>query len=166
MFLIRTVLLFVGGDTEADVGGDLGAGYDDTDVSFKLLSLQGLTAFFMMFGLVGLAMSRQSGLNEFWSVTGGFVAGTITMAIIGQIFVSMKKLQFDGTLNMANAVGEEGTVYLTIPADGTGKARIAIQEHLKVFDAVPANKEEIKTGEQIKVVKVISGNILVVEKAR
>ena len=46
--------IHIAGDIHADVSGDHAA----ADMSFKLLSVQGLTSFFMMFGLVGLALLK------------------------------------------------------------------------------------------------------------
>ncbi len=185
LFLIRTILFFIGGDADSEVDGDFDfdgdididadidfdgdidvsdIGHLDGAASFHIFSLHGITGFFMMFGLVGLAMSKQSNLSAAISVLGGLVAGVITMWIVAKIFMSMKKLQSDGTLNLRNAVGQEGTVYLNIPAEGTGKVQVVVQERLKIFNAVSAKKEEIKTGENIKILKVVSGNIFVVEK--
>jgi len=186
LFLIRTVLFFVGGadvdadiDADIDVGGDIDFAGDvdfdgevdvsdvshiDSSTSFHIFSLHGITGFFMMFGLVGLAMSKQSNLSPALAVAGGLVAGILTMWLVAKIFAGMKKLQADGTLKLTNAIGKDGTVYLTIPAGGTGKVQIVIQESLKIFDAVSEKKAEIKTGENVKVKKIISGNILVVDK--
>jgi len=183
LFLIRTLLFFVGGDADSDVDGDFDGdvdidgdidfdgdidasdmGHIDSAASFHIFSLHGITGFFMMFGLVGLAMSRQSNLTPAIAVGGGLVAGVFTMWLVAKIFMGMKKLQSDGTLNIKNAIGADGTVYLNIPGDGTGKVQVVVQESLKIFNAVSANKEEIKTGENIKVINVISGNILVVRK--
>jgi len=186
IFLIRFALLLFGGigdvdmdadagvDMDADLGdmdagdGDIGTGDTglDTDAaaSFHLLSLQGVTGFFMMFGLIGLTMMKQSGLGELLSIAGATCAGVATMFIIAKVYSLMKRLQSSGTLNLRNAIGSEGTVYLNIPADGPGKVRIVIQNGLKVFDAVSENKTDIKTDERISVVKVISGNVLVVKK--
>jgi len=181
LFLIRTVLFFIGGDADTEIDGDFDsvgididgdiefAGDDishiDSAASFHIFSLHGITGFFMMFGLIGLAMSKQSNLGPAISVLGGLIAGVFTMWLVAKIFMSMKKLQSDGTLNLKTAIGKEGTVYLNIPAEGTGKIQIIIQERLKIFNAISDKKEEIKTGENIKVIKVISGNIFVVEKA-
>ena len=179
LFLIRTVLFFVGGDADSDIDGDFDGDIDidgdidfdtsglehiDSAASFHIFSLHGITGFFMMFGLVGLAMSRESSFTPLVAVSGGLVAGVFTMWLVAKIFMSMKKLQSDGTLNLKNAIGKDGTVYLTISADGIGKVQVVVQESLKVFNAVSAKKEEIKTGENIKVIKIISGNIFVVEK--
>jgi len=186
LFLIRTILFFIGGDTDSEVDGDFDVdadididadidfdgdvdaseiGHLDSAASFHIFSLHGITGFFMMFGIVGLAMSKQSNLSAAISVSGGLVAGVFTMWLVAKIFMGMKRLQSDGTLNLKNAIGKEGSVYLNIPAEGTGKVQVVVQERLKVFNAVSAKKEEIKTGENIKVIKIISGNIFVVEKA-
>ena len=168
--VIRLILQFVGGDSDIDgdadidIDTDADAGGGDSDVSFKLLSFQGLTAFFMMFGLVGLALLRQSGWDPTRAIIVAFAAGVATMWVIKQLFVYAAKMQSSGTMHIEKAIGREGTVYLTIPTTGTGKARITLQNHLKVFDAISEGEQEIKTGERVRVVRVVSRNILVVEK--
>jgi len=101
LFVLRTLLMFVGGgfsddalDAALDASGDepLGDHSADGDASFKLLSLQGLTAFFMMFGLVGLALLRTT-LPPSISVIGGTAAGLITFWVLSLIFSQMKRLQ-------------------------------------------------------------------------
>lgn len=169
LFLIRMVLFFLGGFGEADADGGVDAG--DVDVgdafeavaSFQLVTLQGLTAFLMMFGLVGLALLK-SDTGNIVATLGAGAAGAVTLVIVGKIFSSLLALQSSGTLDMRNAVGQEGTVYLGIPADGTGKAQVTVQERLMVLDAVSEGREELKTGERVKVVRVIGGRTLSVEK--
>ena len=73
-------------------------------------------------------------------------------------------MQADGTIQLDNAVGQEGSVYLTIPEGGSGQVRVTVQGALKIFDAVSESGGEIPTGENIKVTKVISGSTLVVRK--
>ena len=175
LFMIRLVLQFVGGDTDMDVDGDIDIDVDmdgdidadaggDSDVSFRLLSLQGITSFALMFGLVGLAMMRQSGRNAIWALVAATVAGSATFWLMQWIFNKAKVLQSSGNIKMKNAVGKEGDVYLTIPSHGTGKARVSIQDHLKVWEATTNSNQEIKTGERVRVTGVVSGNVLVVEK--
>jgi membrane protein implicated in regulation of membrane protease activity len=198
LFVIRMVLLFIGGsadiDTDVDIGGDVDFGGDvdidmevdvdvdadvgveadvgdgevalqDSTASFRLLTFQGLTGFFMMFGLVGLALTRQTKVSEPWAIVGAFIWGLLTLWVIAKMFQFMKSLQSSGTIDMRNAVGQEGTVYLTIPAGGTGKAQVAIQDRLRVLDAVTQDGEKLKTGEPIRVVRVKGDNVLIVERA-
>jgi len=183
LFIIRLVLQFMGGDFDADAAdgidgidgldgvdgldgadADFDADVGDTDYSFKLISFQGLTAFFAMFGLVGLAMLKQSGLSPAHSVMGGLAAGVATVWVMKKIFEMAMTLQSSGNIKLKNAIGAEGTVYLTIHAGDTGKVRINIQNHLKVLNAKCGSDEEIKTDEPVRVVRVMSGNILIVEK--
>ena len=171
LFILRLGMMFIGGgisddglDAALDAGDtNLDVDHGDADSSFKLLSVQGLTSFFMMFGLVGLALLRAN-LPVLLTIVGGTLAGLITVAVTGVIFTQMKRLQTEGTIRIQNTVGSEGTVYLTIPAEGTGKAQVVVQNRLKIFDAASKYHEQIPTGESIRVVEVASGNILVVEK--
>jgi len=179
MFVVRVVLQFIGGMGDAgdvDAGGMDAGGVDgdgdfvgDThaaasDHSFTVLSFQGLTAFFMMFGLVGLAIHRQTPYGALASLLGGLAAGAVTVWIIGHIFLSMRRLQADGTLNFENAVGQEGRVYLRIPSGGTGKVEVGVQGRLQVLDAVSDAQAQLETGERVRVVRVVRGNVMVVEK--
>jgi membrane protein implicated in regulation of membrane protease activity len=172
LFLLRLVTMFLGGglsddglDSALDGGGaELTGDHAEADTSFNLLSLQGLTSFFMMFGLVGLALLK-AGLPVGLTVIGGLVAGLVTVAVTGLIFTQMKRLQTDGTVNIENTIGREGNVYLGIPKNGTGQVQIIVQGSLKIFDAVSKNKTMIATGEKVQVVGVASGNTLVVEKS-
>lgn len=153
----------LGGDLHGDLGDTGDVDHASTDFSFKFLSLQGLTAFFMMFGLVGLALLR-SNLWPVISIGGGLFGGLFTVWIIGLIFTAMGKLQSSGTIQIKNAIGQQGSVYLNIPAAGSGQVQVAVQGSLKIFDAVSADKKKINTGEKIKVINVIDNKTLVVTK--
>ena len=178
LFLFRLVLMFLGHAGGADVDGHVdvdalhdidGADFDgthdfsDSDVSFKLLSLQGITAFFMMFGLVGWAMVRQGHYHPILPIVCGTGAGLATVWIMKAIFEFAGKLQSSGNLNLQNAVGQTGVVYLTIHPDSGGKVQISIQNRLSILDAVSESNEDIKTGDTVRVIKVTAGR-LVVEK--
>jgi len=171
-------MMFVGGgdtDFDGDVGDvdidvdadmDVDTEIDDAgpDLSFRFLSFQGLTAFFAMFGLVGLAMMRQSNQEELRSLAAALVGGFITVWIMKFLFKKAGVLQSSGNIRMQNAVGAEGDVYLNIPAGGIGKARIRVRNHLKIWDARADGDQNIKTGERVRVNRVVNGNTLVVRK--
>jgi hypothetical protein len=166
LFLLRVMMMFMGGsvsDDTIDSALETGGDHADADISFKLISVQGLTSFFMMFGLVGLALLKAD-LPVFVTVLGGMLAGLVTVAITGLIFTQMKRLQTEGTIHIQNTIGTQGNVYLTIPKNGTGQVQIIAQGSLKIFDAVSSNKNVIATGEKVQVVGVAGGNTLIVEK--
>ena len=164
---IRLVMQFMGVDHDADPTAEapvnMDAHHADSDIGFKFLSLHGLTAFFMMFGLVGLALSRNragAGL----SVAGAVAAGVASVWLISKIFSSLVGLQSSGTLDLANAVGKEGVVYLHIPPGGTGKVQIEIQNRLTTLDAVAEDREALATGTRVRVTAVAGGEVLRVRK--
>jgi len=180
LFLLRTIMLLVGGglgggEFETDFDGDLHIDHDvlsgvdhtdtfaDTDFSFKLLSMQGLTAFFMMFGLVGLALVKAN-VATILTIIGGGIAGLFAVWLISIIFSQMKRFQSDGTLRIQNAIGQNGSVYLAIPAKGTGQVQVSVQGRMRIFDAVSSDGKKIATGEKIRVTEIINNNTLSVEK--
>lgn len=166
IFIVQFILQFVGGDANADLGVDSDFGIDssliDSDIGFRLLSLHGLSAFFMMFGLVGLASYRQSQAGVVLSIVGAIVAGIVSVWVIGKLFQTAARLQSSGTLKTREAIGSTGTVYLTIPEKGTGRVTINFKNHLREFDASSKTGGELPTGTPIRVVRV-NANILEVE---
>lgn len=194
LLVVRLILQFIGGDSGVhhDLGGpvdihtdfgsgpvhdvsgnihdaggnvhDPGAHSSEAYLSFKILSFQGLTAFFMMFGLVGLAMMRQTEQGAIPSLLAAVVAGLGTVWVIGLIFREAGTLQSSGNIDLRNAVGLVGETYLTIPPGDIGKVRVTIQERLRIYDAVAIDKAEIKTGQRIRVVDVTPQDMLIVER--
>jgi len=188
LVLIRLVLMLMGGDGDGDVGdvgdvdvgdmdvgdvdvGDVDAG--DADIgdvdhgalsSFHVLSLQSISGFLLLFGLVGLAVNRIEGAGSVWAVLAGGVAGIAMIWILGFLMAGLKSLQSSGTLNLKAAVGVEGKVYLRIPPDGMGKVEIPLQGGMSIFDARSDDKETIPSGERVKVTAVAAGNVMVVRK--
>ena len=58
-------------------------------------------------------------------------------------------------MEISNAVGKTGEVYLTIPPSlsGTGKINVDLQGTLTELDAMTENDTPIKTGAKVKVVR-------------
>jgi membrane protein implicated in regulation of membrane protease activity len=164
---IRFVLLLFGlhdgdvGDGTVD-GSDLDGHHADSDVGFKLLSLQGITSFLMMFGLVGMAFYHESRMGMLVSMIGGLAAGLASVWVIAKMFRMVVRLQSSGTISIESTVGAQGKVYLTIPANGTGRVLISVRNSLREYDASSQDKQPIGTGKPVRVVWV-DGNVLVVE---
>ena len=165
---IRLVMQLIG------IGHDDGGGFDtgghdfdshhaDSDVGFKVLSLHGLTSFLMMFGLVGLALYRQSRMGSFISIVGAFAAGLISVWIIKKLFSLILKLQSSGTISIDSTVGAQGRVYLKIPEKGTGRVLVNVNNSLREYEAASSDEKEISSDTPIRVIWV-DGNVLVVER--
>jgi len=158
-----------GADVDAAHGADADHAADaheiHADGGLRLLTFQGLTAFAMMFGLAGFSISRSSGLGSVVTLGIGILAGMLGMWVLAKGFAIMRSLQSSGTMSLYDAVGEEGSVYLTIPPGGTGKVRVAVSGRLQVIDAVSSEDEELKTGDRVVVTKVSQASVLAVKKA-
>jgi hypothetical protein len=178
LFIFRMIMMLMGFGHH-DVGGDAGDASDaggvdmhggdmhhdlaDSDLSFKTLSMQGITAFIMMFGLVGWAMLAQSRSSPFLAIIVAMVAGSVMVWIIKKIFQLASTFQSSGTLDLNKAVGQQGNIYLTIHPGQIGKVQVIVQERMMVLDANSNSEEELKTGE-IVIVTEVNNNILTVER--
>jgi len=169
LFLLRSVLMVMG------LGGEIhhhGADVDMSDAShgdspvaaLKLITIHSMTAFLLMFGLVGYLMLQNAKTTGFTVIIAA-LAGVLTMVIIAKIFQSSRKLQSDGTIYPQDIVGIEGSVYLVIRPGGVGKVQLTVRDALKVFDARAKDPAvEIKTGQRVKVVE--AADVLLVEQTK
>lgn len=158
ILVLRTLLMLTGIGADHDVPHDDGSG----DAGTRPLSIQGLSAFGMMFGLVGLALLRESDVPDSAALTIALLAGALAMWGIAQAFRLMSRLQSSGTLDLDHAIGAEGVVYLTVRPGKGGQVQVALQGRLGIYEARCDQDREIATGEGIRVVDVRSG-VMVVE---
>ena len=78
------------------------------------------------------------------------------------IFTKVKGLAQVNELNLSNAIGKIGKVYLTIPENSVGEIQVSFQGSMKNIKAVSLSGEKIPAFTEIKVSSVRDG-ILVVE---
>ena len=162
LFLLWFVLLMVGGVASDIFDGLFDIQIGDTDLSFKALTFQGLSAFLMMFGLIGLMISEMNAPQAL-SIIGGLVAGGFSMWVVSKLFDTFKQLEQDQTMDLNNATGSTGTVYLRIPASGEGQIQITFQGAMRTMDAISRDSVEIPTGALIEVVDNIADTLRVRE---
>lgn len=161
LFFIYFILFMIGGIVDGAIEGIFDVDIDmDSAFVFEMITLQGIIAFIMMFGLVGLGVS-QSDASSLVAIGAGTGAGLISMYIMGQIFKLFKSMEDDGTVDYTNSLGAKGTVYLTIPKDGQGQVQVTYQDALRTSPAISQDGSEIKTGTFIEVVDNL-GQILIV----
>lgn len=166
LFLIRFGLQLIGIDGETDTDLDIDtdvdvSDFEDSDLSFKLLSIQGLTAFFMMFGYVGLTFSKSLKTNGIVSIISATIAGLISVWIISKIFNAAKKLHSSGTIKTDSFINQEGIVYLTIKENSIGKVNVTIGNRSREYSAKSLDGKEIPTDTPIKVIRS-EGELLIV----
>src|SRR5690554_2798937 len=170
IFVLQSVFTFLdlgeGFDLDSDFDGEI-----DGDLStsiglpFKLFTVRGIIGFFMLFGWSGFLFSK-NGLNFYLTFILSLLCGSLMMLIISLIYYFVEKLGESGNISLKDTVGKEGQVYIPILKgnSGTGKVSIIINESLKELDAI-TYKEELKSGDIVKVVDVVNDKI-VVEKEK
>ena len=165
IFTVMLVLTFLGGDLEDGGGADSDIDADD-GIGFQFFTLKNLVGFFTVFAWTGLACI-DSGLGIPTTVIISVICGMVIMAIMASLFYMMGKLVGSGTLNIDNAIGGVGEVYLPIGKNksGFGKVQISIQGGLRTLQAMTEDDEDLPVGTIVDVQKVINNQILVVVKS-
>ena len=165
IFVVIFALTFIGvGDTdmEADIS-DINA--DDGGVGFQFFTFKNVIAFFTIFGWTGIVCIDNQ-MSSTATITISIIAGLLMMVLTSLLFYWMGKMAESGTLKIKNAIGVVGEVYLPIGANRSeiGKIQIKVQGSLRELEAITDANEELKTNTLIKVLKVVSDELLLVEK--
>lgn len=169
ILVLRLVMMLVGLDQgDAAAGADVSLDLDHDGVldngsngGVNFLSLQSIAGFFTMIGLVGMGLLQVNAAPAL-SLLGALAAGALTAWVTGFIFLKMQRLQSEGTLVISNAIGQVGTVYLTIPENASGVVTVSVQGAMRSLDAVAEHGKSIPTGSIVRVVGITAGKILVV----
>lgn len=167
VFLIQTIMTFVGLGTDADVdAGPMDSSIDSMeDGSLSgVFSFRNLINFLLGYGWAGALL--------FSSIEKGWLLQVVAIAV-GLVFVlafvfmfrQVMRLSHDGSFKMSEAVGLKADVYLRIPASrsGRGKVQVSVKGSVHEVDAMTDRSEEIATGAQVKIVKVLGDDLLLVE---
>ena len=132
LFIIQTIMTFVGldsgGDVDVDTGVDSGFHIDSP---FDLFTVRNMINFLLGFGWTGVS---------FYNVINSLVWLNLLAIIVGLVFVALfflivkqfMKLSVDNTFKISDAVGKTADVYLSIPAAKSGKGKI----HVSVAGAI------------------------------
>ncbi|HEU5134630.1 MAG TPA: NfeD family protein [Steroidobacteraceae bacterium] len=157
IILVFRLILTIAG---LDHHGGADAVHVDSDDGFQALTIQGISSFFAMFGVVGYTLYHNAALGMVLALSGAIAAGVVSVWIVHKIFRSMLRLQSSGTVSLFAAVGSEGSVYLTVGKDG-GRVQINFANRLREFEAVSADGATIPTGTPIRVQSVTANTLVV-----
>lgn len=147
-------------DTHGTEGQEI---HDSTaDAGLRLLTIRGLVAFFAVGGWAGVA-SVGAGLHPALASVIALAAGLGALLLIAWIIKLMMSLQSSGNLDIRNAVGLIGDVYLGIPGSmqGSGKITIILQGRSTELDAITDEPAGISTGSQARVVDYRGDRVIV-----
>jgi hypothetical protein len=124
-----------------------------------LLSVRTISAGALLFGAIGMWL-RASGIPLLFTFPAALLAGGA--AAVGTAFLTRQMMRFEssGSLQLENAVGQPGTVYLPIPPQqqGFGKVHFALQGRTVELRAVSRENNLLPTGASIIVVSVVDND--------
>ncbi len=180
IFIIQTILTFIGADADAtgldgadlDAGGmdaaDLGGDIPDSGHGSggNIYTFRNLINFLLGFGWTAILL-RDSVQSNVLRIILAIAVGVGLVALVMYLFRLLGKMQQSGNINVfKSAIGCQGTVYLTIPAarTGEGKVQISINTAVREYNAQTEEDSPIPTGTPIKVVEVINDSTLLVER--
>ncbi|HHB79534.1 MAG TPA: hypothetical protein ENK85_09915 [Saprospiraceae bacterium] len=187
LFLLQTIMTFLGmdshGDVDVDTGGDVDIDFDGdlegdletdggdgghfgVDHDFRVFSIRSIIAFFTFFSWGGILILN-AGLSIYLAILVGLGFGLSAMFFVAWVLFKVANLTEVGTEDLSLAIGQTGEVYIPIPRERTGKGRIQIiiSQGIKELDAI-TNDTRISTGEKVIVLDILPDNVLIVERKK
>ena len=168
IFIIETVLTFIGADVEMDMDTDFDVpdGGFEGDPSMNLYTFRNLVNFLLGMSWTAILLQEQIASKALLMII-AFAVGALLVFAVMMMFKGLSKMQQSGNIDVyKSAIGCNGKVYLTVPAErkGTGKVQININNSVREYDALTDSEDDLKTGTSIKVTEVLDTNTLLVEE--
>ena len=133
-------------------------------VDFKLLTVRSILAFFTLFFWAG-ALYLTNGTPVPWSFSYALLWGMVAMVSVAFALYLLQRMVETGTPNLATCVGTRGVIYLDIPADGAGEARVLVSGAISCVKARSARGQPIKAGTPVRVTRALGSTTIEVEPA-
>lgn len=164
VFIIQTILTFLGSDAADGIGADFSGHLEDTHAPFQLFSLRNLVNFLLGFSWTGISCSKVIE-NHSVLMTVSVVVGLIFISLYFFVLNQVQKLSEDNSFKINDTVNQTANVYLTIPENkkGTGKIMISVKGSFRELEAITAEDKKIETGSVVKVVSVEGKSLVVVK---
>ncbi len=167
ILIIQMVMLLFGLGDDSDMDfddGDIG----DTDIGdgdgLTLFTVKGIVAMLCIMGWTGVIFLGTD-MNRALAYVLAFLCGAATLVIMAYVMRAILKLQSSGNIDVGNAVGKVGQVYIPIKPSGSasGKVNITVQGQYSEFSAITTADRVLPTGSYVRVVAVDEAGTLVVE---
>ena len=163
VLVIQTVIMLFGFGDDGD--GDI----DDTDLGdagdgLVIFSIKGIVAMLCILGWTGVIFLG-TGMNHVLAIFLAFICGIAALIAMAFIMKAMAKLQSSGNIDVGNAIGKVGQVYIPIKPSGSaqGKVNLTVQGTFTEFAAITMLDTTIPTGSYVRVVAVDETGTLLVE---
>jgi len=164
IFLVQMVLTLIGMDSsDMDVDFD-GANTMDLGGGLNLFTIKNFIGFLVGFGWAGVCFYN-SITSPLLVILVAVIVGLLFVGIFVVIYKQTKKLEHNGAFQIDEVKGTTVSVYLRIPAQGSGKGKVQVSQNGSVheLDAL-TDGEEIPSGAKVKVVEIVDNETVKVEK--
>ena len=161
VFLVQTISLFIGFDTDHDFSG----GDTDFDADgLNLVSVKTVACFILGFGWTGVIFYPIID-NKLWLAALAVLIGLVFMVLIAFLLQQVLRLSQDNTFRVEKTLGHVGEVYLNIPAapGKSGKVMVSIDGSVHELLAVTTHTADLQTGARVRIVEVIDQDTVRVE---
>ena len=163
IFIIQTIMTFVGADSVDGIEADFDGNLDSTDAPFQLFSLRNLINFLLGFSWTGISFYTTI-QNNLFLILLSFVIGVLFVYLFFIIIQQVQKLAEDNSFKISSTLNKTAEVYLTIPEKKSGKGKIIISVNGAFYELnAMTEKDKIASNTIVKVVKIENNNILLVE---
>ena len=163
VLLIQTAMLLFGFGSDGD--GDA----DDMDIGdagdgLVIFSIKGIVAMLCVLGWTGVIFLG-TGMNHGLAIFLAFICGVAALMGMAFLMRAVSKMQSSGNIDIGNAIGKVGQVYIPIKPNGSaaGKVNITVQGTFSEFSAITVSDETLPTGSYVRVVAVDEAGTLLVE---
>jgi hypothetical protein len=136
------------------LGGDVVDDIDGAGGALNLLSVRALAAGAVVFGAAGIVLSGP--LPPWLAAPIAVIPGVAGAAGTAWLTRLMFRAETKGNLQLDRAVGQIGTVYLTVPGSngGTGIVQFALQGRTVELTAITREGDTLITGSPVLVISV------------
>lgn len=135
----------------------------DSVNTFKMLSLRSVLSFFTLFTWAG-ALYMSLGLSVARALLYSLIWGFVALVLVSLLMHLMRKLSSTGTMRLASCVGNAATVYLDIPAGGTGEIRVVCSGIVSVLKARARSGAALPSGTPVRVTAMLEANVVEVDR--
>ncbi|MBO5273500.1 MAG: hypothetical protein J6I45_02685 [Clostridia bacterium] len=169
IFILQAVLLLLGvlDDGAGDIDDGDGIPESVGDDGLALFTVRGIMAFLAVGGWSGVFFI-DAGIVPAAAITLALIVGFAALVGCALLIKLILKLQSNGNIQLSNAIGKVGQVYIPIPPQmsGSGKVNITIQDKYTEVTAMTSEGEPLKTGEMVRVVATDEVGCVIVERVK
>ena len=123
--------------------------------ALNLFSVRAVAAGLLFFGLAGMLCGR-----AWFALPAAVAAGLAAMLAVAVATRALMRMESDGTVRMAGAVGATGEVYLRIPAGRAAPGKVHVTVQGRTVECQAVSEHALASGSPVLVVDVVGPDLV------